>query len=73
MYPTAGLEFWEIVVASGICAMAALLIASIISVAFTYFVMREPTHVHVSVQAPVRGQVPEPVSSGAGRATLATG
>jgi hypothetical protein len=71
MYPTAGLEFWEFVVASGICAMAALLIASIISVAFTYFVMREPTH--VSVQAPVRGQVPEPVSSGAGRPSLATG
>jgi hypothetical protein len=71
MYPAAGLEFWEVVVASGICAMAALLIASIISVAITYFVMREPALARELSAA--RERAPEAGSDRAGHPTLATG
>ena len=54
MYPSEGLAFWEIVVTSGIFAIAILALASLISVLATFLVMREPARARQPVPVPRR-------------------
>jgi hypothetical protein len=42
VYSPVGLQAWEIVVASGLCAVAALTIGTLIGAAVAFFVTRQP-------------------------------
>ena len=59
MYSPVGLEAWEIVAASGLCAVAALIVGTLIGGAVAFFVTREPSPARAL--APVRpAPAPQP-------------
>jgi hypothetical protein len=51
MYSPAGLEGWEIVAASGLCAAGFLCVATLIGVTIAYFTTREPSTVRETAKA----------------------
>jgi ABC-type sulfate transport system permease component len=59
MYSPAGLEFWEIVAVSAMCAVAMLAIASLIGATVGYLFFREPKAIRQV--ATVHGETPAAV------------
>lgn len=53
MYAPDGLQYWEIVAASGLCALGFLSVATLVSAAVAVFVTREPSPVRAPAAAPV--------------------
>ena len=68
MYSAAGLEAWEIIVASGLCAVGFLSVSTVFAVAFSIFVTREPRAATAQVPATAR---PAVQAAGTGYPTFA--
>ena len=62
MYTPNGLQYWEIVAASGLCALGFLSLATLVSAAVAVFVTREPVPVRAPTAAPAatEGAAPQP-------------
>lgn len=58
MYSPAGLEGWEIVAASGLCALGFLAIATVFALGLSFVVLREPAPARARADAPVFGAQP---------------
>ena len=52
MYTPDGLQAWEIIVASGLCALGFLTVSTLISATFAVLVTREPAPARAPVAAP---------------------
>ncbi|QJW93866.1 hypothetical protein [Frigoriglobus tundricola] len=52
MYVPDGLQYWEIVAASGLCALGFLSVATVVSATVAVFATREPAPVRAPAAAP---------------------